>query len=481
MAFPQDYKKISQIGAGAFGKVYKVKHAELGYVRALKICNNFIEDKNDKAWLTFLNECKVLLNIGNGSHPNIVRIYQPRLIGNQALVEMDCVDGENLHQFMTREQFVPYDEFRRFAEQVMSAVAYCHVDIYRFLMNPAEDGLELDPEDGRKYVVSKEKEEELINKYGVVHNDLHSGNVMRREYDGQYILLDFGLAIQNNKCVKSSSRHDGAIEYSSPEKLSRGAVTKQSDVYSLGILLYEMLSGEVPFQSRNLNIAPEAARSQVFRQHLNEQPSSIFEKRKKRFELKYPGKEYKRDYPEWLDEFIYKCLEKNPEKRFRNAKEMLLEFQKHSEEVAETVSPAPMDDEIPVVLQKPVSVLPPPFKGDRKDKNSRRPRDPQPKFDTDVTVIHPDVENRHVEPADGSAKPPMIFPDIENMTAPPVEVGLENPGVSMNPQELDMEYVDSYSEINRKSNKTIRLWVFIIAGVIFLQILAGILLALGEL
>ena len=371
--FLQDYEKIRLIGRGAFGSVYKVRHAELGYIRALKVCNDFIEDKKDKAWLSFLSECKVLLNIGNGSHPNIVRIYQPRLIDNRALVEMDCVEGESLHDYLQREPFVSYDEFIKFAEQIVGAVAYCHVDIYRFLMDPVEDGLTLDPDDGRKYIVSKEKEQELINKYGVVHNDLHSGNIIRRDYDGQYILLDFGLAIQNNKCVKSSSRHDGAIEYQSPEKLSHGAVQRQSDVYALGILLYEMLTGEVPFVYRsNDDLPPEAARNKVYMQHFNENPASIFEKRKQRFEEKYPGKEYKQDYPQWVERMILKCLSKHPEDRYENAKELHKELmsriqdnadetkqkEEYEKKIAQLVSEQQKDKGRIAQLQKTLSSAP---------------------------------------------------------------------------------------------------------------------------
>lgn len=329
--FLQEYEKIRKIGSGSFGSVYKVRHAELGYVRALKVCNNFIEDKNDKTWQTFMRECRVLLNIGNGSHPNIVRIYQPRLLENRAVVEMDCIEGENLHEYIQHERFIPFDEFMRFAEQMLSAVAYCHVDIYRFLMNPAADHLELDPADGRKYLVSKEKERELIRKYGVVHNDLHSGNIIRRDYDGSYILLDFGLAIQNNSCVKSSSRNDGAIEYSAPEKLSQGNVTAASDVYALGILMYEMLAGQVPFPYLPSDeISVEAARNQVYMQQLNSKPLPIFEKRKRAFEQKYPGAKYVKDYPDWIERIIFKCLEKDPARRYGNAKEVFQDLSSHS-------------------------------------------------------------------------------------------------------------------------------------------------------
>ena len=331
--FYQDYEKLWVVASGAFSTVFKVRHAELGYIRALKVCNDFIDDRHDMAWQTFLKECKVLVNIGNGSHPNIVRVYQPRLIGNRALLEMDYIEGENLQDFIKREGFVPYDEFANFAEQIVSALAYCHIDVYKNVMNPLDDDLSIDPADGRKYLVTPEKERELVDKYGGAHNDLHSGNIMRRNNDGKYILLDFGLALHNRHCVRCSSRPDDAIEYSSPEKLSDGVVSTRSDVYSLGILLYEMLTGGVPFSLKNVDaVSPEAASNKVFWQHLNELPPSIFEKRKKAFEAKYPGRQYSPDYPRWMEALILKCLDKHPENRFGNAREIAEEIARHTKD-----------------------------------------------------------------------------------------------------------------------------------------------------
>lgn len=318
--FLQEYEKLRVLGKGAFASVYKVRHADLGYVRALKVSHELIEGKDDKAWQTFLNECRMLLRIGNGAHPNIVRIYQPRLIENKAVVEMDYVEGQSLCDYIAREKFIPFDEFRRFAEQIVGALAYCHIDVYRFMMDADADNLESDPNDGRKFLISPEKEKELIKKYQVIHNDLHSNNIIRRDYDGQYILLDFGLSIQEQHCVKSSSRGDGAIEYTAPEKLDQNQISTQSDIYSLSILLYEMLTGRVPFPCEGNT--PESAHAKVYMAHLNQTPPDILELRKQAFEETHPGETYRKDLPEGLTDIIMKCLAKNPKDRFENAKEL---------------------------------------------------------------------------------------------------------------------------------------------------------------
>ena len=96
MAFLQEYTMLDEIGRGGFATVYKVRHNELGYIRAVRVLNETIVNTHSQTYQKFLRECKVLLRLGNGNHPHIVHIYQPRMLENKALVEMDFVDGKNL-------------------------------------------------------------------------------------------------------------------------------------------------------------------------------------------------------------------------------------------------------------------------------------------------------------------------------------------------------------------------------------------------
>lgn len=339
MAFLNEYDKLNIIGKGGFATIWKVRHIKLGYVRAIKVSNEMVEDENDPAYQSFLNECKVLLKIGNGSHPNIVHIYQPRLIENRAIVEMDYVDGETLNEYIARKHFVPIDAVFRFADEIVRALAYCHYDIYKFLMDPNVDNIKSDPNDGRKYIIDKATEQELVAKYAVTHNDLHSNNVMRRNYDGSFVLLDFGLAIQNGKAVKSSSRRGGALEYMSPEKFDDSSViSTQSDVYSLGILLYEILAGRVPFllDDKAYESNPTVAGFEMMKFHKETPPPPIEPLRREAFEKANPRQTYIKDYPEWLENVIMRCLAKNPAERYANAKEVFDDIQKHKSEKPST-------------------------------------------------------------------------------------------------------------------------------------------------
>lgn len=329
--FYEKYIKLAHIGKGTNAHVYKVRHAELGYVRAIKILNEDIESKEERAYQSFLKECKTLLAIGNGAHPNIIRIYGPDLIDNHAIVEMDYVQGTTLDSYIKDKGFLDYEEVKTFMHDIIGALAYTHHDIYKFLMNPDDDDLQQDPDDGKKYVITPEKEAELVKKYGIAHNDLHSNNVMRRDYDGSFVLLDFGLAVQDGECIKSSRKSDGHPEYMAPEKFDSGDITPRSDVYSLGVLIYEALTGRPPFildyDSEGKVSYPSL--SKICNEHHNQTPPQILSLRKSAFERLIPGAVYERDYPEWLDNVVMKCLAKNPEDRYADAKELLDDINWH--------------------------------------------------------------------------------------------------------------------------------------------------------
>lgn len=321
--FLKEYTMLAEIGRGGYATVYKVRHDRLGYVRAIRVLNETIVNEQSDTYEKFLDECRLLLRLGNGNHPNIVHIYQPKLLENKALVEMDFVDGFDITHYLERQRyFLPIDEVLRMVTQVSSALAYCHEDIYKYCMDMDADNLECDPNDGKKILLSAAKKRELIEKYRVIHNDIHSGNIMRRE-NGDFVLLDFGLAIEGNTVVRSSRRKNGAPEYKSPEKWNdESTLTVQSDIYSFGIVMYEYLCGKVPFEFDKTLSNTIKAEYELSEKHQNAMPPSMFEARKRAYETRYEGIPYEKDYPDWLEKAILKCLEKNPNDRFRSGREL---------------------------------------------------------------------------------------------------------------------------------------------------------------
>ena len=338
MAFLEEYTLLDELGQGGYDTVYKVRHNNLGYIRAIRVLNAIIaHGETDKTYQKFLEECRLLLRLGNGNHPNIVHIYQPLLKAQRAIVEMDFVDGKDLYHYLEeKHSFVEIKDVLRLLSDIGSALSYCHEDIYKFCMDKDEDNLQDDPEDGRKVLLDNKTKQRLINKYRVIHNDIHSGNIIRRE-DGSYVLLDFGLAIEGDSVVRSSRRKNGAPEFKAPEKWENDSIlTTQSDIYSFGVVLYEYLAGRVPFLFDKKNSNPVEAEYLLGKAHKEQQPASIFDLRKAAFEHSHPGETYEKDYPEWLEMLIMKCLSKSTKDRFKNGKELYSFVLEHINNEADT-------------------------------------------------------------------------------------------------------------------------------------------------
>lgn len=325
------YEMLANLGSGSNGTVYKVRHHEQGYIRAIKILNGYVEDKNSTKYESFIHEYRTLTLLGNCSHPNIVSVHKADLLENKAFYEMDFIDGTPLANYIAAKQFLPLEEVIKCCRDLLSAMKYCHVGVTEYLYDREEDNIPTDPKDGSKVLIDQATRERLIAKYGIVHNDIHSSNIIRNKYDGRYILLDFGISMQGGKAVRESGLGEGALAYSAPEKILDKKVTFHSDVYSIGVVLFEILAGRVPFPSKDAK-GNDYSSKYMYDFHSSSPVPSIFDLRKAAFEsVNDQGKEYQKDYPDWLEKMIDKCLAKNPEDRFTNAEEINRFFLKELE------------------------------------------------------------------------------------------------------------------------------------------------------
>lgn len=329
MAVPEGYKILGSGGGGSFAKVYKVRHIESGCVRAIRELKDTIVAKNEEElkkstiYKNFRRETEVLLKLGSGSHPHIERIntfgtFQDPHNPSEHIAywERNYIQGGNLRDYLDKNgNFVTIEEVIRLTKQISSALAYCHEDAYCFLMNPEEDNLP----DGclvGDIVDDEEKRKGLIDKYKVIHNDIHLKNILRRT-DGNFLLIDFGMAVEGKDNPTPGRIHGGAAITRAPELWSDDSKTKpneQTDIYSLGVVLYTWLAGEYPF--------PDDEKLMDAHRHTILTPTDLELTRKKHYEEKYQGQTCKRDYPQWLEDVILKCLKKDPKERFRNGKEL---------------------------------------------------------------------------------------------------------------------------------------------------------------
>jgi eukaryotic-like serine/threonine-protein kinase len=154
----------------------------------------------------------------------------------------------------------------------------------------------------------------------IKHGDIKSNNVKFNQHTGNYILLDFGLSVMSDEQRRTSIRYAGAIEFMAPEQ-SSGETLFETDVYSFGIILFELLAGTVPFPLVNKG---EMARNAVMLAHMETLPPDVVSLRRQVLPDSWSNDKQEREMeiPVWLLSMIYKCLEKDPAKRFRNGCEL---------------------------------------------------------------------------------------------------------------------------------------------------------------
>lgn len=323
------YIVLDDSGEGGQSDVLKVRLKEYENIRALSV-TTFKKDENvDVQWKKFKERCGRLLRLCNGNHPNIVHCYYPEKVKNEAFFEMDYINGDNLFQYLKKNKhYLPIDEVLHMVAQISDALSFCHFDTYKYSMNP---DTEIDPEtgesllkpdeiDGTKLVpINDNALSKIVKKHQVIHNDISSKNIMRSN-DGKYVLVDFGLSVEGKDVLDQDSirRKEGHREYMAPERWGKGDPSPQSDIYSFGIVMYEYLTGHVPFK---LKVEPFPDYSQLEKDHRDKPVPNITEMRKKAYEQKFPGKEYVREKElDWLEKIILTCLNKTPKDRYEDGK-----------------------------------------------------------------------------------------------------------------------------------------------------------------
>lgn len=258
------YEIISRIGSGGMADVYKAKDHKLNRMVAVKVLKpEFREDK------TFIRKFRTEAQAAAGlSHPNIVNVYDVGEDRGVYYIVMELVEGITLKDYIDRKGKLSVKEATSIAIQVSLGLEAAH-------------------------------------NRNIVHRDVKPQNIIIST-DGKVKLSDFGIAKATSSNTISSNVM-GSVHYSSPEQVRGGYSDYKSDIYSLGITMYEMVTGRVPFDG-DTTVA-------IAIKHLQE-------------EIESPSK-YTPNLPFALEQIILKCTQKSPDRRYNNMAELIDDL-KHS-------------------------------------------------------------------------------------------------------------------------------------------------------
>ncbi len=252
------YRIVGELGRGGMGIVYKVQDTVLDRLVAFKVLPQALTE-NPQAITNFMREAQAAAKL---NHPNIVTVYDTGERQGRYYIAMEYVEGTTLKEILRRRGAISPAGILHVLMQISEALAYAH-----------------------------EKK--------VVHRDIKPANAMWTR-DKKVKIMDFGLA----KVVEEARNHTtvvaGTPYYMSPEQTLGKNIDHRTDIYSLGVSLFEMATGTVPFKEGNIPY-----------HHVHSPPPKIAELRP--------------ELPESLARIIERCLEKDPANRFQSAKEILAE------------------------------------------------------------------------------------------------------------------------------------------------------------
>ena len=256
--FDGRYKIIRKLGSGGMANVYLAEDQELGRRVAIKILNE--RHANDEQFVDrFRREAKHAAGL---SHPNIVAIYDRGEAEGTYYIAMEYLDGRSLKELIVARGPAPVHVAIDYARKILDALRFSH-------------------------------------RNGIVHRDIKPHNVIV-DAEGRVKVTDFGIARAGTSQMTEVGSIIGTAQYLSPEQAKGAPVDQTSDLYSVGIVLYELLTGKVPFTGDS---PVEIAMKHI--SAIPEPPSSL-----------------RPDIPEDLDLIVLRALGKTPEERYPSAEEM---------------------------------------------------------------------------------------------------------------------------------------------------------------
>jgi eukaryotic-like serine/threonine-protein kinase len=256
--FDGRYRIQRKLGAGGMADVYLAEDQELGRRVAIKILNG--RHANDDQFIErFRREAK---NAAALNHPSIVSIYDRGEAEDTYYIAMEFLDGRTLKELVVSRGAAPINVAIEYARQILSALRFAH-------------------------------------RHGIVHRDIKPHNVLV-DAEGRVKVTDFGIARAGTSQMTETGSIVGTAQYLSPEQARGGEVDPRSDLYSLGVVLYELLTGKTPFDGDTP--------VEIAMKHLSNAPE--------------PPSKLRSDIPPELDKVVLRALAKDPNERYQSADEM---------------------------------------------------------------------------------------------------------------------------------------------------------------
>jgi serine/threonine-protein kinase len=254
------YEIIGELGKGAMGLVYKAHDPIIDRILAIKtISLSLAMDEREEYEARFFQEARAA---GRLNHPNIITVYDVGKSGDVAYIVLEYLEGRELSEILTKEKQLPIHQILDIVKQVAQGLIYAH-------------------------------------EHGVVHRDIKPTNIMVKS-DSQVKITDFGIARMTSSAVQTQTGMVlGTPKYMSPEQVLGKPIDQRSDIFSLGVMLFEMLTQTSPFVGDTLN--------EIMFQTININPPS-------------PSSINTR-LPARLDIIVAKALEKEPNERYQSARE----------------------------------------------------------------------------------------------------------------------------------------------------------------
>jgi len=263
MLLANRYELLELLGKGGMGVVYRAADRELSLAVALKILRPKLSYDPD-----FIEMFKREVTLARMlSHPNVIKIYDLNRVGNLWFVSMEYLQGEEVKDVIIREDKFSSERVQFIAKQILSGLEHSH---------------------SRK----------------LIHSDIKPQNIFIDNKD-HATLVDFGIARTMSSQVKNQTVY-GTPGYISPEQIIGNPATPRSDIYSLGVTLYEMLTGEMPFEDETID--------QTLENQLQLTPP--------------PPSSLSPEIPAWMDNIIGKMMARNPSDRYGSAREVTLDIPK---------------------------------------------------------------------------------------------------------------------------------------------------------